>query len=594
MTTDQIATLVILAISMALLITERFPADLIALLIPVALGVSGVLTPGKALEGFGNPAVVTVAGMLVLSKALVASGAVSALGSLLQRVAGGSERRLLLAMTLLGGACSAFMNNTPVVVVFIPIILAIAKDAGHAPSRLLIPLSYVTILGGCCTLIGTSTTVLVASQVAERNRAPIAFFDPLPFGLVVVAVGAVYLVLFAPRLLPVHQSVSSAAKDLPVEYVTEVTIARGSPLAGRTVTDAIEKAHPELVVLEVVRGQTALWDPRDTIILQVDDVLLVRGKAQAVANLDAERGARVLPEAGSSVRTRDVTLVEVVIMATSPLVGRTVREAASRALKGANVMAVQRRGAHLRAGLADLTLRDGDTLLVQTEAAKLSDLRNIEDFILLEGLHEKLRLEKRAPLVLAVAAAVVLGASVDFVRVEIAFLALLAAVVLVLSGAITMRQAYRALDLPTLVLMGSTISLGVALEQSGLAALAAGKVMSAAAHCPPDLRVHAALAGCYLLGNVITAFASNTASAMLVLPIALGTADKLGVSDRPFIMAVAFGASLDFSTPTGYQTNLLVYAPGGYRFADYVRIGLPMNILMFVLAVIVLPMLYPF
>ncbi len=594
MTTDQIATLVILAVSMALLITERFPADLIALLIPVALGVSGVLTPGKALEGFGNPAVVTVAGMLVLSKALVASGAVAALGSVLQRIAGGGERRLLLAMTLVVASCSAFMNNTPVVVVFIPIILAIAKDAGHAPSRLLIPLSYVTILGGCCTLIGTSTTVLVASQVVERQRAPIAFFDPLPFGLLAVAVGALYLVVFGPRLLPVRQSVSSAAKDLPVEYVTEVTIARGSPLAGRSVTEAIEKAHPELVVLEVVRGQTALWDPRDTIILQADDVLLVRGKAQAVANLDAERGARVLPEAGSSVRTRDVTLVEVVIMATSPLVGRTVREAAARALKGANVMAVQRRGAHLRAGLADLTLRDGDTLLVQTEAAKLADLRNIEDFVLLEGLHEKLRLEKRAPLVLAIAAAVVLGASLDIVHVEIAFLALLAAVVLVLSGAITMRQAYRALDLPTLVLMGSTISLGVALEQSGLASLAADKVMTAAAHCPPDLRLHAALAGCYLLANVITAFASNTASAMLVLPIALGTADRLGASDRPFIMAVAFAASLDFSTPTGYQTNLLVYAPGGYRFVDYVRIGLPLNVLMFILAIVALPMLYPF
>lgn len=595
MTPEQIATLCILAGALALFVSEKIPADITALLIPVALGLCGVLTPKEALAGFGNPAVVTVAGMFVLSKALVASGAVSALGAVLQRMSKGGERHAYLAMALVIGTCSAFMNNTPVVVVFLPMVLAVAADIGSAPSRLLIPLSYVTILGGCCTLIGTSTTVLVSGEILRMGREPIGFFEPLPFGLVCLVVGTLYLVAFGPKLLPVRRSATfGEGGERVTEYVTEVCVLPGSPFIGKSAEEAITRPHPRIVVIEIVRGEEILWPKSPGLVLQEGDILLVRGKAEAVAGLSRGDGAGLLPELGGlGVRSRDVTLVEAVVTGSSPLVGRTVREATRRALTGSTVMAVERRGAHLRAGIADLELREGDTLLVQTETSRLPDLRGGEDFILLESLHEKLVIQRKAPIVILIALAVVALAS--FEVVEIAFLAVGAATALVMSGCLPLRQAYRALEMPTLVLMGGTMAIGFALEKSGAAALVASKLMGAV-HVlgAGEAQDYAALAACYLLANVITAFASNAAAALLVLPIALNTAAQLHVSERPFILAVVFAASLDFSTPTGYQTNLLVYGPGGYRFADYVKIGAPLNLLLFVLAVVCLPFFFPF
>jgi di/tricarboxylate transporter len=308
----------------------------------------------------------------------------------------------------------------------------------------------------------------------------------------------------------------------------------------------------------------------------------------------SDGGGEVLPELqGRGVRGRDVTLAELVVSFNSPLIGRSVREATIRALRGATVMAVERRGSHLRTGIPDLVLRDGDTLLVQTEAAKLAEFRGSDDFILVEGLHEEMTLRRRAPLVLLVTVAVVVLASIEVI--DIAFLAVAAGVVLVATKCITVRQAYRALDLSTLVLMGCTIAMGTALETSGAARLVAENILGGIRSLGAgDVQNYLALAACYGICNVLTAFASNSAAALLVLPIGMGMAHELGVSDRPFILAVAYAASLDFSTPTGYQTNLLVYGPGGYRFSDYVRFGAPLNLLLWALAVVLIPRFFPF
>jgi di/tricarboxylate transporter len=593
MSYEQIATFAVLLGALVLFVTERLPADVTALLVPVALGVLKVLTPKQALEGFGNPAVVTVAAMFVLSKALVESGAVSAVGALLQRVAGRTDRRAILAVCLVSGLCSAFMNNTPVVVVLLPMVLGVAAVNGAAPSRLLLPLSYGTILGGCCTLIGTSTTVLVSGELHRRGIEPIGFFDPAPVGLWFVAAGTAYMTLFGPRLLPVRRGVTTTSGERLTEYVTEVSVLEGSPLLGRTIQEAFKDPHPELAVVEIVRGQEILWPGMQGLRLQVGDIVLVRGRAPAVAKM-SDGGAEILPElAGRGVRGRDVTLAELVVSYNSPLIGRTVREATIRALRGATVMAVERRGSHLRTGIADLVLRDGDTLLVQTETMKLSELRGSDDFILVEGLHEELTLRRRAPFVLFVTLAVVALAS--FEVVDIAFIAVAAAVLLVATKCISLRQAYRSLDLSTLVLMGCTISIGVALEKSGAARLVAERLLDGIRTLGTgDASNYLALAACYGLANVLTAFASNSAAALLVLPIGMGMAHELVVSERPFIMAVVYAASLDFSTPTGYQTNLLVYGPGGYRFADYVRFGGPLNLLLWAMAIVLIPMFFPF
>ncbi|MCG3134006.1 MAG: hypothetical protein HMLKMBBP_01275 [Planctomycetes bacterium] len=592
---QQIKTFAVLGGALLLFVTERLPVDVTALLIPVALGLLGVLTPSEALGGFGNPAVVTVAAMYVLSKALIASGAVAVVGRLLRRIAGGNERRGLVAVMIVAGVCSAFINNTPVVVVLLPMVLTLSADVGAAPSRLLLPLSYGTILGGCCTLIGTSTTVLVSGELHRRQIEPLGFFEMAPVGLVLVVIGVAYVSTLGPRLLPTRRGVTTGGTGERVtEYVTEVTVLRGSPLAGRTVRDGLAVPHPELAVIEVVRGQEILWPPEPTLELREGDVVLVRGKAQDLARFDGSDGAAVMPELrGLGVRGRDVTLVELVITRSSPLIGRSVREATDRALHGSAVMAVERRGAHLRAGIASLELAEGDTLLVQTESSKVSRFRGSDDFVLLEGLHEEMTLQRKGPVVLAIVAAVILLAS--FEVMDISFLAMAAAVSLVLTGCLGLRQAYRAIDLSTLVLMGSTIALGAALDKSGAARLVATGLLDWVRSLPGGAHdAWFALGGVYILCNVLTAFASNSAAALLCLPIAIDAARQMGVSDRPFILAVVFAASLDFSTPTGYQTNLLVYGPGGYRFTDYLRFGGPLNLILWIAVVLLVPIFHPF
>lgn len=598
MSYEQIATFAVLIVAFALFVTERLPADVTALLIPVALGVLKVLTPSEALAGFGNPAVVTVAGMFVLSKALVEGGAVAALGALLQRVAGRTPRRATLAVVVISAACSPFMNNTPLVVVLIPMVLAVAAETGIAPSKLLIPLSYATILGGCCSLIGTSTTVLVSGELHRRARAdlpPIGFFEPAAVGVALSVIGIAYIAALGPKWLPVRRSVTTGAGGERItEYVTEVSVLPGSPLAGRTLAEAITGPHPELAVIEIVRGEEILWPGTKDLRLAEGDLVLVRGRAQAVARMGDRAGAELLPELGGrGVRGRDVTLVELVIAQNSPLVGRSVREATDRALLGSTVMAVQRQGAHLRTGIPNLELRVGDTLLVQTESSTIERWRGSDDFILIESLHEELRLRRRAPLVLAVTIAVVVLAS--FEVTDVAFLAVAAGVVLVATGCLTLRQAYRSLDLSTLILMGSTIAIGAALEKSGAAKRIADGMLDAvrlAGH--GDAQRYLALALVYFVCNSITAFASNSSAAILTLPIALQMASDLGVSPRPFVMAIVFAASLDFATPTGYQTNLLVYGPGGYRFSDYTKFGGALNLILWVAAVVLIPLSFPF
>ncbi len=591
-----LATFAVLVVALVLFVSERIPADLTALMIPVALGVLGVLDPSEALRGFGNPAVLTVAGMFVLSSALVRSGAVAALGSLLQRVASKGERRAILGLAVLAAIPSALINNTLVVVVYIPAALALARSTNLAPSRLMLPLAYASILGGCCTVVGTSTNVLVASLLPQMapDAPAIGFFEPASFGVVIVVVGCAYLVLAGPQILPVRRSVTTVAGDRPSEYVTEVQVISGSVLIGRSIAEAFTDPHPELRVIELVRGEEIIWPQREGLVIAEGDLILVRGRAEHVLKVGESSGAQLLPElSGAGVRARDVTLAELVITRTSPLRGRTVRDAMFRAVRGAGVMAVQRRGSHLRSGIADLVLREGDTILVQTESSRLDELRDTDDFILLEGDDESHELRRRAPLVLAITVGLILLAAFDIVHISI--LAIGAAGLLVLTKSLSMREAYRALDLSTLAVMAGTISLGVALDKSGGADLISGGIQTATfALGEGPLRAYAALAACWVLTNVLTCVVSNAAAATVVLPIAISTAQSVGVSERPFIMAVLYSASLALATPMGYQTNLLVWGPGGYRFSDYLRLGTPLQALLFIVAVPMVPMFFPF
>ena len=341
-----------------------------------------------------------------------------------------------------------------------------------------------------------------------------------------------------------------------------------------------------------MRGQEILWPNTEGLTLEVGDLVLVRGRRESVAAVE-DAGMVVLPELGGrDTRRRSVTLAELVVTRTSPLAGRSVRVARERALHGAAVMAVQRRGSHLRSGIADLLLRDGDTLLVQTEVEELEALRHSDDFVLIEGSETERHLTGRTPLVLAVAAGVVLLGALDVA--PIAFLAVAAAVVLIVSRCLTTRNAYRALDMSTLVLMAGTLSLGEAIEKSGLAERIAGLLTGRFDEdVASGTATLAALAGVWITTNVLTCIVTNLAAAALMLPIALETAAGVGANGRPFAMAVVFAATLAYATPMGYQTNLLVYGPGGYRFSDYLRVGLPLQALHCVVCVVLIPIVFP-
>ncbi len=592
----QAATFGVLLVALLLFVTEWVAIDLVALLIPVALGVLGVLSPAQAFSGFGNSAVVTVAGMFVISRALVDSGAVTVLGAALQRMSASGERAVLPAIVLLVALPSAVLNNTPVVAVFIPVVLALAERRQIAPSRLLLPVSYASIMGGMLTVLGTSTTVLVSSEMQRLDPGSrgLPFLAPLPFGLVLLGAGMIYLIAVGPSLLPVRRTVTSMGSERPSEYVTEVAVSEGSPLAGHSIREGLLEPHPDLVVIEIVRGEEILWPGTPGLRLQVGDLVLVRGRAESVAQVGASGGAALLPELGArDVRRRDVTLAELVIPRGSPVEGRSVRVATQRALSGAQVMAVQRRGSHLRSGIADMILREGDTLLVQTEAARIPRLRDSEDFVLLEGLHERTHLRRKAPIVILTTLLVVLLAALELV--EIPFLAIGATAVLVLTGCITLRRAYRALELPTLALMAGSVALGVALHETKGDELIVRNVLDVVlGSVAPENRPLAAFAALWLVTNVLTCLISNTAAAVLMLPLAYTTATSLEVNYMPFVMAVVYAASLAFATPIGYQTNLLVLGPGGYRFSDFLRVGLPLQVIYFGLSVALMPRFFPF
>ena len=562
------------------------------------LVVGGALEPRAAFQAFGNEALVTVGAMFVLAGGLTRTGAVEFVGRRILAAGGKSEPRLLAVLMLAVALPSAFMNNTPLAVVFLPIVLGLSERTGIPGSKLLIPMSYATIVGGMCTLIGTSTNVLVTSRLSDPDVAKygvgtISMFEPLPLALAGIALTIAYMVLVGRRLLPRRTTVSSTVRGGKIhDYVTEVAIPRGSPFAGKTIRAGILEKAPGIRVLQLVRGEEILRLHQGEAVLEEGDSLLVKGEVNSLLVLERAQGVDVAPdlrEPSVEMKPRDTTLAELIVRPASEAIGQRVRDVQLHARHGAVVLAVQRHGVHVREKVADLRLRFGDVLLVQADASALAGLADSPDFVVVESVGERVLAPHRARLALAVMLGVVVLAGLGFARLPISVLALVGAVVMVAGGCLNVRDAYRAIDLPLLVLMAGTIGLGTAMETSGAARWVASGVVAAV----KPLGDVALLSAVYLMANVLTALVSNAAAALVMLPIALATAAEAHLSGKPFVMAVMFAASIDFSTPIGYQTNTFVYGAGGYRFGDYVRVGVPLNVLWWILATLAIPILWP-
>ena len=585
--------LVVLAVALVLFVRETFPTDGIAMGIFVSLVVGRIVTPKDAFACFGNEALITVAAMYVIAQGLIRTGAISFVGQRIVGFARGSELRVMFALMLAAASTSAFINNTPIVVIFLPIALSLAEAANTAPSKLLMPLSFATIAGGMCTLIGTSTNLLVSNALPLYELEALAFFEPLPLALIGTAMTMLYLLTVGRKLLPSRRTIASGTRGgRIVDYVTELAIPPGSPLIGRSIAEAIPPRAPDVQVLQLIRGEEIL-DPNEwEWVLQADDALIVKGDVNSLLGLQRDGGLTLAKELATPelrVRAKDMTLAELLIRPPSTAIGERVRDLNLYQRHGVAVLAVQRHGVHIREKVADLRLRMGDILLVEAEAPALEALRDARNFVLLEGVQEQVTLPHKARWALAVVLSVIVLATVDIPGLPISVLAVAGALAMVLIGCLSTRDAYRAMDLPILVLVAGTICLGIAMEKSGAAAWIAGGLVGVVS---PWGDV-ALLSGIYLITNVLTALISNNGSALLMLPIALETAELSGLSPTPFILAIMFAASIDYSTPIGYQVNTIIYGPGGYRFSDFVKVGGPLNVLWWILATLLIPVFWP-
>jgi di/tricarboxylate transporter len=583
----------ILIATLALLISEKFPVDLTAIGIVVALAATGILNPAEAVQGFANPAVITVAAMFAVSRAMIRTGAVGFIGEKVLSTSKGNPALAQILILLIVAIASAFINNTPVVVLFIPVILTLSCELGTSPSQMLIPISYASILAGTSTLIGTSTNIIVSDLSAMYGYGELTMFELAPLGVPIAVIGILMIYLLGPRLLPnQHRPVCELANAGNRLYLAELSIPRGSALVDQDPAIAMEENYPSVRVSELIRYTHIFYPGRDDIRIAADDLLLVKGTATDLVAILQDEIAELSPPGKHldfGLSENGALIVELIITPQSSL--RGARLVDTRLIKDPRiqVIAIERSGLHYtEQTLQDIRMRLGDIILVRCSEERLDEMRGDPDFIIVENVHHEIVYERKAPLATAIFAGMVLAATTGLADIMVC--AITAVFLMILSGCLQLRDVYRAMQGGVLLLIAGTIALGMAMDKTGTSRLYAETFIGLF----EGMDIRLILAAFILLTSFSTQVLSNNATAVLLLPIAISTGLGLGVNPKPFIMAVCFGASACFATPIGYQTNLLVYGPGGYRFSDYLKLGIPLNILVLLMGSIFIPMFWPF
>lgn len=587
MTYEMIVTILVTVMALILFASSRFSVDVVSVGIMVIFVITGVLNAEKAVQGFANSATLTVAAMFVLSYALIKTGVINKISTVFSEILNKSYSTGVLFLSSIVGVISAFINNTPVVATFIPVVSTAAKDCNKSPANYLIPLSYGAIFGGTCTLIGTSTNLLVSGIAQDHGLEGFSMFTLAPLGLVFFIVGTLYLIIFGQKLIPNREN-SNEREEKINNFLCEILVSKETA-KGKTIRDIFK--HEEVLMLK--NEERKVDDPSPNTSLNPGDLLLIRGNLKGIRNIikNEEMSIREYGQTKQFPEER-TELMELVIPANSMLEGKKLKEVDLLKKYNAGVLAIRHRGKESFSDLEDISLRAGDIILIQTNK-KGSELIRHEENAQNTHFHsmrsESLgRVNKRKLIIVgSTILSVVLLVSFELVPILIA--AFGAIVVLAVTNVITMQEAYRAIDWKVIFLLAGSLSLGAAMSESGLTSLIGEFFKEEIGKQYSPIIIIASL---YFITSILTEIISNNATAALLTPLVIELSGDIDLNIAPLLLTIAFACSSSFSTPVSYQTNTMVFSAGSYKYTDFMKIGLPLKLLFWIMASMLIPLFY--